>query len=194
MTQTHEQIRSVLAAYESGLLPAVEHREVEQHLLECDLCFESAYHYSPISDAIRNKRTQKQVVPQKSRRPVVQWLMMAVLAIFLGTGFWIIHKTSALRDELMRGGAQIQLLAPKFGQKISIPAEFLWEEEPEAAFYRIYIFSGPKKIVSGLQVNEPRYLLSSRIEPGEYSWKVESFYSDGSRIRDSITNHFEIGN
>ena len=47
--------------------------------------------------------------------------------------------------------------------------------------------------VQGERINIPVYHWNdSSADAGAYEWKVESYYSNGTRIRDSVTNKFKL--
>jgi hypothetical protein len=122
-----------------------------------------------------------------------QWLMTLIMALLLVMSFWIFTQSSKIQKEVMRGAAQIQLLEPANESEVKIPVMFRWEEEPEAEYYKIYIFRKAQMTVQGERVNIPLYHWSnSSADAGTYEWKVESYFSNGTRIRDSVTNKFKL--
>lgn len=185
----------LLPAYEMNLLEDEDRNQVEGHVLQCNECFEALYHFAPVTAALhrmKEAKTTKRSVGQT--RPRWQWLMTAIMALLLVMSFWIFRQSSILQKEIMRGEAQIQLLAPADDSEIMPPVVFRWEEEPEADFYKIYIFRKAAMLVPGERVDTPAYnwKAAGSAGAGTYEWKVESYFSDGTRIRDSVTNKFEL--
>jgi hypothetical protein len=110
--------------------------------------------------------------------------------------FWLFRQSAKLQEEIMQGAAQIQLLAPKNSSEVHPPVVFRWEEEPEAEFYKIYVFKNEIIHVAGERTNSPQFtwVPPDSVESGKYQWKVESYFSDGTRIRDSVTFAIKLKN
>jgi hypothetical protein len=191
--ETHESIAPLLPAYELNLLLPDERELIESHIRQCDECFESLYQFMPIrSSLLQMKHSETAKLPAITQRPRRQWLLAVVMAMLLVMSLWLIRQSSKLQQEIMQGAAQIQLQSPADKSEAESPVAFRWEDEPEAEFYKIYVFKNELIFVSGERVDSPEYLWipPESAKPGKYKWKVESYFSDGTRIRDSVT--FEI--
>jgi hypothetical protein len=194
--ESHDFILPLLPAYELNLLEEEDRDEVESHVRKCNECFENLYHFSPISAGLRRLNEQK-IRKRQERAPRLrsswQWFMTLIMALLLIMSFWIFRQSSKIQKEVMRGAAQIQLLQPLNGSEVRIPVEFRWEEEPEAEYYKIFIFRNAEMTVQGERINIPVYHWdNSSADVGTYEWKVESYFSNGTRIRDSVTNKFRL--
>jgi putative zinc finger protein len=193
-TESHEFIMPLLPAYELNLLEDDDRDEVETHVRKCNECFENLYHFSPISEGLRRFHQEK-IVKRETRAPGTNWqlLMSLIMAFLLVISFWIFWQSSKIQKDVMRGAAQIQLLEPANEIEVRIPVIFRWEEEPEAEYYKIYVFRNGDMTVQGERINIPVYHWSdSSAHAGTYQWKVESYFSNGTRIRDSVTNKFYL--
>ncbi len=192
--ESHEFIAPLLPAYELNLLEGDDRDEVESHVCKCNECFENLYHFSPISAGLRRINEEKIKKPKtKAPRATWHWLMTLVMAFLLVISFWIFRQSSKIQKEVMRGAAQIQLLEPVNESEVTFPVVLRWEEEPESEYYKIYIFRKAEMTVQGERVNIPVYHWNdSSADAGTYEWKVESYYSNGTRIRDSVTNKFKL--
>jgi hypothetical protein len=192
--ESHEFIMPLLPAFELNLLEEDDREQVESHVRHCNECFENLYHFAPISAGLRRINTEKiKKHDKRAPRSSWQWLMTLIMAFLLILSFWIFTQSSKIQREVMRGAAQIQLLEPSNDKEVTLPVVFRWEEEPEAEYYKIYIFHKAEMKVQGERVNIPVYhWKDSLVEAGNYEWKVESYFSDGSRIRDSVTNKFRL--
>jgi len=194
--ESHEFVMPLLSAYELNLLEDDDRDEVETHVRKCNECFENLYHFSPISAGLRRLHEQK-IRNREEQAPRLrsnwQLLMTLIMALLLLISFWIFWQSSKIQKEVMRGAGQIQLLEPANKNEVKIPVIFRWEEEPEAEYYKIYIFRNAQMTVQGERVNIPVYHWSdSSADTGTYEWKVESYFSNGTRIRDSVTNKFNL--
>jgi hypothetical protein len=192
--ENHEFIAPLLPAYELNLLEEDDRDQVESHVCKCNECFENLYHFSPISAGIRRINEEKLKKPTtRTPRASWQWLMTLIMAFLLLISFWIFKQSSKIQNEVMRGAAQIQLLEPVNESEVRLPVVLRWEEEPESEYYKIYIFRKAEMTVQGERVNIPVYHWSdSSADAGTYEWKVESYFSNGTRIRDSVTNKFKL--
>jgi hypothetical protein len=189
-SDNHQAMAPLIPSYELGLLDQEERNQFEKHVRQCDECFESLYRFTPVSSSLASIRKLEIVKPGVTiQRPRWQWLLAVIMGMILIMAFWLIRQSSKLQDEIMRGAAQIQLLEPKDGSSVQAPVLLRWEEEPEAEFYKVYVFKNETMFVPGERANIPQYewIPSADRKPGKYQWKVESFFSDGSRIRDSVT-------
>jgi hypothetical protein len=192
-TESHEFIMPLLPAYELNLLEEEDRDEVESHVRKCNECFENLYHFSPVSEGLRFHQDKIRKREKRAPRANWQWLMTLMMAFLLVISFWIIRQSSNIQKEVMRGAGQIQLLEPANGSEVKIPVVFRWEEEPEAEYYKIYIFRKAEMTVQGESVNIPVYRWNNTsADAGTYQWKVESYFINGTRIRDSITNEFHL--
>ena len=192
--ESHEFIMPLLPAYELNLLEEDDRDQVESHVRICNECFENLYHFSPISLGLRRLNEEKiRKRKQRAPRSSWQWLMTLIMALLLVMSFWIFRQSSKIQNEVMRGAAQIQLLEPSNESEVTMPVIFRWEEEPEAEFYKIYIFRKAEMTVQGERVNIPVYRWNDSLaDAGTYEWKVESYFSNGTKIRDSVTNKFKL--
>lgn len=193
-SESHEFIMPLLPAYELNLLEDDDRDEVETHVRKCNECFENLYHFSPISEGLRRYHGEK-IIKRETRPPRSNWqlLMALVMALLLVISFWIFWQSSKIQKDVMRGAGQIQLLEPADENEVRSPVIFRWEEEPEAEYYKIYIFRNAEMTVQGERINIPVYHWNdSSADAGTYEWKVESYFSNGTRIRDSVTNKFYL--
>jgi hypothetical protein len=192
--ESHEFVSPLLPAFELNLLEESDRDQVESHVRRCDECFENLYHFAPISAGLRRINEEKiRKRAQRTPRSSWHWLMTLIMALLLVISFWIFTQSSKMQKEIMRGAAQIQLLEPANNGELALPVIFRWEEEPEAEYYQIYIFRKAEMKVQGERVNIPVYHWKDfSAEAGTYEWKVESYFSNGTRIRDSVTNKFKL--
>jgi hypothetical protein len=191
--ETHESIAPLLPAYELNLLLPDEREHMESHIRICDECFELFYQFMPIrSSLLRMKHSETAQLPVITQRVRWQWLLAVVMAMLLVMSLWLIRQSSKIQQEIMQGAAQIQLQSPADKSEVESPVVFRWEEEPEAEFYKVYVFKNEVIFIGGERVDSAEYtwIPSDAAKPGKYKWKVASYFSDGSRIRDSVT--FEI--
>jgi len=65
---TNPAVGRLLARYEFGKVTEQEKKAFEQHLLECEACYEELYSFAPLREIIKNniKEFQKAARPRKS--------------------------------------------------------------------------------------------------------------------------------
>ena len=195
MPESHEFVMPLLPAYELNLLEEDDRDEVESHVRKCNECFENLYHLSPVSEGLRRFHEEK---IRKTEKPTPralnwQWLVALIMAFLLVISFWIFWQSTKIQKEVMRGAGQIQLLEPANNKEVKFPVIFRWEEEPEAEYYKIYVFRNAEMTVQGERINIPVYRWNdSSADAGTYQWKVESYFSNGTKIRDSVTNKIQL--
>src|SRR5262245_30660078 len=165
--ESHEFIMPLLPAYELNLLEDDDRDEVETHVRKCNECFENLYHFSPISEGLRRFHEQK-IRKRETQAPRANWpmLMTLIMALLLVISFWIFWQSSKIQKEVMRGAGQIQLLEPANENAVKSPVIFRWEEEPEAEYYKIYIFRNAEMTVQGERINIPVYHWSASSADG----------------------------
>ena len=188
-TETHDLMAPLLPAYELNMLDAEDRKQMENHICHCDECFETFYRFTPVnSGLLQIKKSETIKAPEVVQRPKWHWLLTAIMAMLLVMAFWLFRQSSKLQEEIMKGAAQIQLISPPNHKEVQSPVVFQWEEEPEAEFYKIYVFKNEIIFVAGERVSSPQFewIPPSSAKPGKYQWKVESYFSDGTRIRDSV--------
>jgi hypothetical protein len=192
--ESHEFVMPLLPAYELNLLEDEDRDEVETHVRKCNECFENLYHFSPIGEGLRRFHQEK-IIKRETQAPRSNWqlLITVTMALLLLISFWIFWQSSKIQKDVMRGAGQIQLLEPANENEVKIPVIFRWEDEPEAEYYKIYVFRNAEMTVQGERINIPVYHWSdSSADGGTYEWKVESYFSNGTKIRDSVTNKFYL--
>ncbi len=196
-TETHDLMAPLLSAYELNMLDAEDRKQMANHICHCDECFETFYRFIPVnSGLLQIKKSETVKAPEVVQHRRWHWLLTAIMAMLLVMAFWLFRQSSKLQEEIMKGAAQIQLISPPNHQEVQSPVVFRWEEEPEAEFYKIYVFKNEIIFVEGEHVSSPQFewVPPSTAKPGKYQWKVESYFSDGTRIRDSVTFAIKLEN
>lgn len=190
----HDEIAPLVAAYEMKVLPPARRAEVEQHLLECDLCFEDAYSFSPVAQQILKTRTEQSVSAFSSRWRLARFALAACLMTVVLTGYWIFDQTPAQKEDRTRGAVAVELVSPRENQTLSFPVIFRWKAKPAASFYRFHLWSEHGPLIEGERVEPNSYVWRADVplESGEYRWSVEACLSDGTKIAGSHIRSFVL--
>lgn len=188
---THESIQPLLAAYEFGMLAGDQRAEVEAHIMECDLCFEDLFEFSPVSQHVRSLRALKPLMA--SRRPGYRYLLAATIAVLAAAGIWIFRLSAPEDRDIQRGAMQITIDAPASQSETEAPVLFHWRHRG-ADEYRLSIFTEEGKLVQEARTAQHEFLWEPQPvpPPGTYRWTVEAYLSDGTRIASSPVSQFQL--
>lgn len=182
----------MLAAYECGLLSAPQRTEIERHMMECDLCFEDAYEFSPVAAEIRRVRERPEAL--RSPRHTLHLLLAAVLVAIAAAGIWIFRTANPEEPPVMRGAQEIRLIAPGPGQETTTPLLLQWQDPTKADDYLVSIFSETGKLIHEAHSKTPGYRWAPEAAPapGLYRWTVEARLSDGTTTASSTASEFRL--
>lgn len=189
----HEKIRPLLTAFECGILPPDQKKDVEAHVLNCDLCFEDLYEFAPAAQEILRQRVQSPTI-KAPRREVHRFLMAAVLVITAAAGLWIYRSTTVKEEPLLRGSNAITLQSPGESEQLVRPVLFRWNDGSNADEYVVSIYNEDGRVVHQNRVKTTEYLWKPEIavSPALYHWKVEAYLTDGTRTSSSKISEFRL--
>lgn len=187
----HESIQPLLAAYEFGMLAGDQRAEVEAHIMECDLCFEDLFEFSPVSKHARSLRARTPV--RTARRPTYRYLLAAAIAVLAAAGIWMFRFSAPEDRSIQRGASQIMIDAPASQAATEAPVLFRWRNRG-ADEYRLSIFTEEGKLVQEARTPQHEFLWDPRPAPlpGTYRWTVEAYLDDGTRIASSQVSQFQL--
>ena len=110
---THNEIRNLLAAYEQGLLLPEETSRIEEHLYECDECFNEAASFSGAASLLRRSPAVREEIDRLAGLPesaeekktepsssagFLKYLLAAAVIVFLAAPiYWFGLRTDNLR-------------------------------------------------------------------------------------------------
>jgi hypothetical protein len=182
----HEEIQPLLSAYEYGMLLPAQAKEVEAHVLQCDLCFADLYEFAPAAQEMKRQRIQTGVSKVK-RFEVRRYLMAAVILLTALAGVWIYRSGTVTEQPVLRGSDAIQLQTPSEGELLSLPVLFRWSDRSNADRYVLYIYDANGKVIAEEKLNSSEYLWKGdpAARSGIYRWKVDAFLADGTRTSSS---------
>jgi hypothetical protein len=189
----HEEIQPLLSAYECGVLPLAQAKQVESHVLECDLCFSDLYEFAPAAQEIKRRHMQIPALKVK-RLEVRRYLMAAVILLAALAGVLVYRSNTITEQPVVRGSDAIQLQSPAEGELVSLPVLFRWTDRSNADKYVIYIYDADGKLINQQSLDATEYLWKSErpASPGIYRWKVDALLSDGTRTASSKINELRL--
>lgn len=188
---SHEELAPLLAAYELGLLSAEERAKFERHIAECDLCFEDAYEFSPVSRQLRNRAAGTSPRSTSASWRFVRLAVAACLTLFAATGYWIFKETTTVVDDQTRGAKSLELITPQENQLVTLPVTFRWKPNAAASYYVFHLMAadGTEIESSHLETNTYQWTLIAPTS-GRYTWSVQACLSDGTVIARSQPHSF----
>jgi hypothetical protein len=188
----HEKIQDMLAAYESGMLSAEERKEVEEHLQECDSCFQDLYEFAPVAQEIRQQRLQSKVIYVSRHRKTYQYLMAAIFVIAAAVGLWIYRTSTTTEEPVLRSSDAITLTSPAENQEVSFPVLFRWTDKSNADEYAISVYDAKGQRVVNERVKNREYRWNPPGASGIFRWNIEAYLSDGTRTASSKVLEFKL--
>jgi hypothetical protein len=189
----HEEIQLLLSAYECGMLSAEQSKEVEAHVLGCDVCFADLYEFAPAAQEMKRQRLQ--ILPMKVKRfEVRRYVMAAVILLAALAGVWIYRSGSVTDQPIVRGSDAIQLQSPADKEELSPPVQFRWTDRSHADKYVLYIYDADGKLINQQTLTSTQYVWKGDAggKLGTYRWKIDAFLADGSRTASSKISELTI--
>lgn len=217
MTCKDQDIGKLIGSYELGLLSEEEQRRFEDHLLDCEYCFQSLYRTVPITNLIREKRLapnedielgdaeEEESYPEHpSRSRLVSvfqrpWvlaaagvsvvLLIAVIVVWLqGPGKEIVR---------LRGHDDVSILVVSPIGEVTAISELRWKAIKGVQSYQISIYADAGDLVWEGSVYGPNAILPDSIReklvPGQtFSWQVKALTEGGERLKSQLVQ-FIIG-
>lgn len=208
MTCKDQDISKLIGSYELGLLSKEEQRRFEDHLLDCESCFQSLYRTAPIANMIREKRLapnenieladeeEEKSLPEphsKSRlihilrRPWV--FSMAGITIVLLIALIVIWVQGPGREtERLRGFDEVSILVISPVGEVTELSELKWKVIAGVESYEVSIYTEAgdlvwKESVQGSIAILPDSIREALIPGGSYSWQVEALTDEGEHLK-----------
>jgi hypothetical protein len=208
MNCTYQDIGKLIGGYELGLLTDEEKREFENHLLECEYCFQSLYRTAPLVKMMREGNIapsrkielspedrserftgflRKSSIIQGFRRP---WIFatagivaVVVLAVFLS----VLFQRQSREDIRLRGPDEVSILVVSPVGGVSALSEIQWKAISGIISYRVKIFSKTGGLLwetsgQGNSVAVPDSINAILIPGQEYFWQVEAKIPEGDDL------------
>ena len=211
MTCKDEDIGKLIGSYELGLLTKDEKQRFEDHLVDCEYCFQSLYRTVPITNMIREKRLapnedieladaeEKESLPEppsKSRLVSVfqkPWvlaaasvsvvLLIAVIVVWLqGPGNEVVR---------LRGHDDVSILVVSPIGEVTAISELRWKAIKGVQSYQISIYAEAGNLVWEGSVQGSTAVLPDSVQekliPGRtFGWQVEALTAEGDRLKSQL--------
>ena len=208
MSCTDKNIGELIGSYELGLLSEDERRKFENHLFECEYCFQSLYENAPITDLVRKEKLapsqNAQFQDHKKKLSLRlfgrKWALAAagvITVFFIALAFVWLQRPEE-KTERLRGHDDVSILVISPVGETSAISELRWKPISGVDTYVAKIYtetnelvwegsSSDKKIVLPDSINE--ILIRGRT----YYWQVEAQTARGDRLKSQMVQ-FKIRN
>jgi hypothetical protein len=208
MTCKDEDIGKLIGSYELGILTEDEKQQFEDHLLDCDHCFQSLYSAAPLVSLIREKKLapeedmeltkeeEEESLPEPPRRNRFAHLfqrpwvyatvgLSAVLIIVL---IAILFQGPTGEVERLRGFDDVSILVISPVGEVSELNELKWKPITGIESYEVSIYTETGEVVwtetvQGSIAILPESVRERMIPGGSYSWQVKAQTDSGEQLK-----------
>jgi hypothetical protein len=208
MSCTDQNIGKLIGSYELDILSEDERRQFENHLLECEDCFQNLYQTAPITKLIREGKLapsqnvdlheDEYHVPIRFFRK--KWALAAasVLAVMIIAFVFVWLQGPVEKTERLRGHDDVSILVLFPVGEVTSLSELRWKSIAGVDFYEVKIFTETRDLVwegsvQGTKAVLPQSIKDTLIRGRNYFWQVEAKTAKGDRLK-SQTISFKIRN
>ncbi len=208
MSCTDKKIGMLIGSYELGILTDEEKEQFENHLLECEYCFQNLYQAAPITKLVREEKLAPSIDVEsekdKEKAPgrffSRKWAFTAasVLTVMIIAFIFVWLKRPEEQTERLRGHDDISILVLSPVGEVTSVHELRWKPVAGIDSYdvKIYTESGElvwegstKKTSAILPDSITEILIRGRI----YFWQIEAQTEKGNRLKSQMIQ-FKIRN
>jgi hypothetical protein len=211
MTCKDKDIGKLIGSYEVGLLSEEEQRRFEDHLLDCEFCFQSLYRTAPMANMIREKRLapnedieladaeEKVSLPEhpSSNRLVSvfqrPWLLAAAgVSVVLLIAVIVVWLQGPGKEVVrLRGHDDVSILVVSPIGEVTAISELRWKAIKGVQSYEISIYAEAGDLVWEGSVQGSTAVLPDSVQekliPGRtFSWQVEALTAEGDRLKSQL--------
>jgi hypothetical protein len=208
MSCTDPNIGKLIGAYELGILSAEENVQFENHLLECEYCFQSLYQAAPITKLVREEKldpsTDAKFDIAKGKTPTPffgrKWAFAAasVLALMIIVYVFVRIQKPGEKTERLRGHDDVSILVLSPVGQVSAVDELRWKPVAGVESYNVKILTENGELVWEGSAKETKIILPESINKilirgRSYFWLVEAQTEKGDRLKSQLIQ-FKIRN
>lgn len=191
MSCKDQEVGKLIGGYELGLLNDEEKQRFENHLLECEYCFQSLYQGAPITSLIHEEKLAPsgnvKLRADKEKAPIRffsrKWALAAasVLAVMILAFVFVWVHGPWKKTERLRGYDDVSILVVSPVGEVSAPTELRWKPISGVDLYEVKIYTEAGDLVwedsvQGDTAVLPESLYESLIPGQVYAWQVEAFW------------------
>jgi|GEM_PF-5589088 len=195
LTCTTPRLNRLLGAYELGLISEEDRITIENHILECDACFEDLYQTSLIGKAVRCDSDGRDT---RRRRWFVPAISAATLVLGFSTILYFMAEGPEIKRNVNLNEYAITLAQPQGTVEVERGVvQFTWESSEKALIYHLMVFDEEgNQVWSGTTAEQMKTLDLAETGSFEgrktYFWKVEGTDKNGRILSTSRVSSFSI--
>jgi hypothetical protein len=208
MSCTDRNIGKLIASYELGLLSEEERHRFENHLLECEECFQSLYDTAPIANLMRDGKLapseKVELHNGKDKAPIrffqKKWALAAagVMVVFVIALAFVWLQGPAEKAQRLRGEDDVSILVLFPVGQVTTVDELQWKPVSGVDSYDVKIFTETNDLVwegsaSETKIALPDTIKETLIRGRTYYWQVEAQTGKGDRLKSQMIR-FQIRN
>jgi hypothetical protein len=210
MTCSDQNIGKLIGSYELGLLTNKERQQFENHLLDCEYCFQSLYRTAPIANLMRDGKVaptrsieladeeDKPVPGQHLGRRLTRFLgkkwayaiagaAAAMILVFLAV--WIIGPGK--ETERFRGHDEVSILVHSPIGEVAVLKEIRWKAIRGIPSYKVRIYTDAGDLVWEESIEGDSIIIPDSIGeiliPGQnYRWQVEALTAEEDGLKSQL--------
>lgn len=201
MSCTNKEIGELIGSYELGLLSDKERRQFENHLLECEYCFQSLYQAAPVMNMVREEKLapSSKVELQKDREKVParflgrRWAFAAasVLTVMIIAFIFLWLQGPGKKAERLRGHDDVSILVLSPVGEVSTLSELRWKPVPAVSSFAVKIYTEEGELVwegsaPDTKIALPDSIKENLIQGPTYFWQVEAITDKGESIKSQM--------
>jgi hypothetical protein len=212
MTCTDRDIGKLIGSFELGLLSDQEKLRFENHLLECEYCFQDLYRTAPLAALIREgemaptgeydlagekeaeiiakKPSEKKGIFRNLRR---SWIYAAAgaAAVLVAVFILVWIQGPEEKTDRLRGHDDVSILVLSPVGEVASPTELRWKPVGGVRTYNVKLYFASGDLLWEGSSQETKIVLPDSIfetlSPGQtYYWQVEAMTTEGERLKSQI--------
>jgi len=203
-----QDIGKLIGGYELGLLTDEEKQQFENHLLECDYCFQSLYEMAPIANLIREEKlapSQKvkihdveEKVPIKFHQKRWAFAAAIVLVVMISAFIFVKLRSPEEKPVQLRGHDDVSILVLSPVGEVTTLTELRWKPIARVNSYDVKIFTEVGDLLwegstADTRIVIPDSINETLIRGQAYFWQVEAQTAKGDRLKSQMIQ-FKIRN
>lgn len=211
MTCKDQNIGELIGGYELGLLSEEEKLQFEDHILDCEYCFQNLYRTAPMANMIREGRLaptgdielvdegEEESLPEPpSRSRLVRilqrpWVLAAAgVSVVLLIAVIVVWFQGPVKEiERLRGHDEISILVVSPVGEVTAISELRWKASKGVQSYEVNIYTETGDLVWEGSVYGSSAILPDSIRekliPGRtFSWQVEAQTAEGDLLKSQL--------
>ncbi len=201
MSCTDQDAGKLIGSYELGLLSEEERQQFENHLLECEYCFQSLYETAPIANLIREGRLAPSqnvdLQDEKSKMPIRffrrKWAFAAasVITVMIIALVFVWLQDPRKKTVRLRGHDDVSILVLSPVGEVTTLSELRWKPVSGVDSYDVKIFTETGELVwagsaKGTKAILPDSITEILTSGRTYRWQIKALSVEGEHLKSQL--------